>query len=375
MRKCRIIFLLLLISLLVAADVERPLPKAKEGVLFSLKRDNYNYALCLAAECYLKDPDLAEWGEVLKSELQEARKKQPGVRMQEKRRGGRDVGLRCDKILLKNGKEFLGKAEEDEGGVIRFVCGFDPLITERAFSKGHVADLKENIRISSKAAVMQSVETLSGVFFDACSRNRCDEALEILGILRYYSEEKRIPVGEHLVTPPKGQASLVVLKGGDLDYEALAEKFVSFMEAHPERYANKCLHCNGAGTMICDACLGTKKARIKCEYCEKKKPMVCPRCKGNYKVRAFTCNVCGGTGKVFLQPVMRKGRCLACGGSGKKACSFCDKGKIPCRRCGGTGFRTTPCTKCKDGILECPDCLGKGYKEAEPDESDEATVE
>jgi len=364
-----------LISPLVAADAERRLPKEKEKVLFSLKRDNYNYALCLALELYLKDADLAEWGGVLKRELQEARKNQPRVRMQENRRGSRDRGLRCDKVLLENGKEFLGKAGKDEGGVIRFTCGFDPLIKERAFDKRYIADLKENILISSKAAMIQSVETLSGIFFEACSRNRCDEALEILGILRYYSEKKRIPVGKHLATPSEDHGSPVVLKGGDLDYEALAKKFVSFMEAHPERYANKCLHCNGDGTMICDACLGTKRARIKCQYCEGKKLKKCPRCKGNYKVRAFRCDVCGGTGAVLLQPDMRKGRCLACGGGGKRACSFCEKGRIPCPRCGGAGFRTTPCTKCKDGILECPRCHGKGYMEEEPEGSDEPTVE
>ena len=61
MAKFRIILLLLLIPPLIGAGGEQPLPKAKRGVLFSLKRDSYNYALCLAAELYLKDPDLTGW--------------------------------------------------------------------------------------------------------------------------------------------------------------------------------------------------------------------------------------------------------------------------------------------------------------------------
>ena len=154
------------------------------------------------------------------------------------------------------------------------------------------------------------------------------------------------------------------------------------------------------GEKICDICNGNG-VLTNCDTCNGTKRVICPTCNPNgiNTTGKIDCPVCGGDGKINCQnhhtttegacTVCEKGKitCLTCSGTGTcqdclndEKCNTCGGvGKLYCDICGNTG-RVYPCYECGSetvedadpncqvcggtgGEVDCPNCYGgtEGY--------------
>lgn len=113
----------------------------------------------------------------------------------------------------------------------------------------------------------------------------------------------------------------------------------------------KCATCDGAKQVKCFSCGGKIGAQVPCPACPDG-GFACPGCQGTGTLQ---CPACGGAGKAGVDSL----KCLVCAGGGKLDCLLCDKGRIKCVRCKGTGKVALECPTCgRTGHLRCPDCAG-----------------
>ncbi len=113
----------------------------------------------------------------------------------------------------------------------------------------------------------------------------------------------------------------------------------------------KCATCDGTKQVKCFSCGARSGAQVPCPGCPDG-AFACPGCHGTGTLQ---CPACGGVGKAGVDKL----KCLVCNGGGKLDCLLCDKGKIKCARCKGTGKVPLECPTCsKSGHFRCPDCSG-----------------
>ena len=120
---------------------------------------------------------------------------------------------------------------------------------------------------------------------------------------------------------------------------------------------NPCNRCSGAGQMkksiACDDCNGDGFLKDKCYKCIGHDGKVECQCNGKECVDGSPC-ILGGHYCIHNQT---------------RRCSFCDKGMVKCKNCGGNGYLKKECNKCHnagnvDSTTEevtCNKCYGKGF--------------
>lgn len=115
---------------------------------------------------------------------------------------------------------------------------------------------------------------------------------------------------------------------------------IEFLYVPPlSRRKSGCDLCSEKGTLICQKCLGAKKAD--CAFCNK---------------GLFLCSVCNGSGEESF--VEYQQQIVICETCNAKGCNFCKMTGYLQNRISKTSTRT--CSKCeRTGWVTCPRCLGK----------------
>lgn len=112
--------------------------------------------------------------------------------------------------------------------------------------------------------------------------------------------------------------------------------------------------CNGAGRIKCPACRG--RGKVKCRRCGGKGEISvqCRKCGGSGRFASGECWSCDGSGEVTLE-------CKGCNGSGKVDCFYCQgDAQITCSICHGAG--QLDCRECAtEGEISCRQCRGHGF--------------
>jgi len=354
-----------------------------------LKKEDYRYARQMVAAVYGGAVDEGAGVHLRAGKRYVRHKGMTSDGRDAQRSGGIGPRVEHDKIVLNDGTCLRGRIKEEKKGRIYLSVGLDPIIEDMVLDTTDVKKILRKSTVPVRLVILHDARIIAERLIDSLANKQHDEALELLGLLRfYYKEAQDCPIDRFIEDASRQAPYLLPVDEGTVDCEYLARKCVFYVLESAARFANKCPRCKGHGWGTCPSCLGTKIIRtdcsecsgagyVTCPKCEGAGKLPCPYCKGRY--RLGRCSFCKGTGFVtqvrsFIKGPGRRVKCPKCGGTGFKLCRHCDKGYVRCKKCAGKGTVkcdkcngegtfASACRRCEDGKIRCRRCAGKGYLE------------